>query len=99
METAFLRSLESAPAGSDLQLEWYFALLRVARSPHTLELFAGLLDGSREIEGLRIDQDRRWEILWALAKVGAPGARQRIAAELAKDATDMGEKAAIAAEV
>ena len=98
METAFRRGLEVAPAGSDRQLEWYFPLLRVARSPGALELLAGLLDGKREIAGLRIDQDRRWEILWSLARAGAPGARERIAAELAKDPTDMGEKAAIAAE-
>jgi aminopeptidase N len=98
METAFLRGLEGAPAGSDLQLRWYFALLQVARAPGTLELLAGLLDGGREIAGLRIDQDRRWEILGTLARADAPGIRERIAAELAKDATDMGEKAAIAAE-
>ncbi len=98
MEDAFLRGLEGAPAGSDLQLRWYFALLQVARAPGTLELLAGLLDGSREIEGLRIDQDRRWEILQALARADAPGVPERIAAELAKDPTDMGEKAAIAAE-
>jgi aminopeptidase N len=98
MEAVFLRGLEGAPPGSDLQLEWYFALLRVAHSPGTLELLASLLDGSREIEGLRIDQDRRWEILQALARAGAPGVRERIAAELAKDPTDMGQKASIAAE-
>jgi aminopeptidase N len=99
METAFLRGLDAAPGGSDLQLEWYFALLRVARSPAALELLAGLLDGTREIDGLRVDQDRRWEMLWTLARAGAPGARERVAAELAKDPTDMGKKGAIAAEV
>jgi len=98
MEAAFLAGLEVAPAGSDLQLGWYVALLQVAHSPAVLELLAGLLDGSREIEGLRIDQDRRWEILSALARADAPGVRERIAAELAKDATDMGEKWAIWAE-
>jgi aminopeptidase N len=98
MEAAFLKGLEAAPAGSDLQLGWYFGLLQVAHSPAVLELLAGLLDGSRELEDLRIDQDRRWEILGALARAGAPGVRERIAAELAKDATDMGEKWAIWAE-
>jgi aminopeptidase N len=98
MESAFLRGLEAAPPASDLQLAWYFALLEVARSPSAQGLLEGLLDGAREIAGLRIDQDRRWEILQALARADAPGVRERIAAELAKDATDMGEKAAIAAE-
>jgi aminopeptidase N len=98
MEVAFRRGLESAPAGSDLQLSWYFALLEVARSPGSLELLAGLLDGTREIAELRIDQDRRWELIQALARAGAPSARERIAEELEADPTDTGAKAAIAAE-
>jgi aminopeptidase N len=98
MEAAFLRGLERAPAGSDLQLEWYFALLEVAQSRGTLELLAGFLDGRRATEGLRIDQDRRWEIIQALARADAPAVRDRIAGELERDPTDMGEKAAIAAE-
>jgi aminopeptidase N len=98
MEATFLRGLQNAAPGSDLQLEWYFALLQVARSAGALGLLAGLLDGERAVEGLVIDQDRRWEIVLALARAGAPGARERIAAELAADPTDMGEKAAIAAE-
>ena len=55
MEAAFLRGLERAPAGSDLQLEWYFALLEVARSPRARGLLADLLDGRREIAGLRVE--------------------------------------------
>jgi aminopeptidase N len=98
MEAAFLRGLARAPAGSDLQLSWYFALLQVARSPRAQALLAGLLDGRREIAGLRIDQDRRWELIQALARAGAPAIRERIAGELEKDPTDMGRKAAIAAE-
>ena len=98
METAFVRGLERAPRGSDLQLDWYFAVLEVARSPRSLALLQGLLDGRRKIAGLRIDQDRRWELIQALARAGAPEARERIASELAKDPTDMGHKAAIAAE-
>ena len=98
MEAVFLRGLERAPRGSDLQLDWYFAVLEVARSPRALGLLEGLLDGRREIAGLRIDQDRRWELIQALARAGAPAIRERIAGELAKDPTDMGSKAAIAAE-
>ena len=98
METAFIRGLERAPRGSDLQLDWYFAVLEVARSPRSLALLQGLLDGRRQIAGLRIDQDRRWELIQALARAGAPGVREGIAAELAKDPTDMGRKASIRAE-
>jgi aminopeptidase N len=98
MEEEFRLGLERAPAGSDLQLHWYFALLQVAHSARSRDFLEGLLGGRREIAGLRIDQDRRWELIGALARLGAPGIRERIAAELAADPTDMGEKAAIAAE-
>jgi aminopeptidase N len=98
MEAAFLRGLENAPEGSDLQLIWYFALLEVARSPQTLAQLGALLDGELEVAGLRIDRDRRWELIRALARGGAPGVSERIAHELAEDPTDSGHKAAIAAE-
>jgi len=98
METAFMRGLERAPEGSDLQLHWYYALLQAARSPRALGFLEGLLSGSLEIAGLRIDQDRRWELIRALARAGAPAVSDRIAEELEKDPTDTGRKAAIAAE-
>jgi aminopeptidase N len=98
MEVRFLEGLERAPEGSDLQLIWYFALLRVARSPQSVAVLEGLLDGGVGFGGLRIDQDRRWELIRALARAGAPSAPERIARELEKDPTDTGRKQAIASE-
>ena len=93
-----LRGLQASAAGSDRQLVWTFSLLEVARSPQARELLAWLLDGTHEIPGLTIDRDRRWELVVALARAGAPSARERIARELEQDPTDTGRKQAIAAE-
>jgi aminopeptidase N len=95
--------LDAAPAGSDLQLAYVRAFAGVATSGHDLALLAGLLDGSVVIEGLSIDTDLRWALLLRLVSCGtaADGAgfgvtgvfgSKEIDAELARDATDAGER-------
>jgi aminopeptidase N len=89
--------LAAAPAGSDLQLAYVRAFAGVATSGPDLALLAGLLDGSVVIDGLSVDTDLRWALLLRLvsrgaeAGVGVFGAEE-IDAELARDATDAGER-------
>jgi aminopeptidase N len=96
--------LAAAPAGSDLQLAYVRAFAGVATSGHDLALLAGLLDGSVVIDGLSIDTDLRWALLGRLisrstgadeADFGVFGTKE-IDAELARDATDAGERHAAA---
>jgi aminopeptidase N len=75
----------------------------VATSGHDLALLAGLLDGSVVIDGLSVDTDLRWALLLRLVSRGT-GADEAgfgvfggfgskdIDAELARDATDAGER-------
>jgi aminopeptidase N len=99
--------LQSAPAGSDTQLAYTRAFAGVATSGPDLALLAGLLDGSVVLPGLSIDTDLRWSLLGRLVSrsntAGGPegdGIRvfgaQDIDAELARDATDAGERHAAA---
>ncbi len=91
-----LRKLaESAPAGSDTQLAYVRAFNGVATSPQDLAFLRGLLDGSAELEGLSVDTDLRWSLLGRLVSRGKAGEAE-IAAELAADATDAGERHAAA---
>jgi aminopeptidase N len=90
--------LPHAAPGSDLQLIWFHALLDSLRSDDAREYARKLLDGKARISGLKIDQDRRWELIQALARTGAPGSAELIAAELKSDGTDMGQKQAIRAQ-
>jgi aminopeptidase N len=87
--------LYAAPAGSDTQLAYVRAFAGVATSAEDLALLAGLLDGSVVLDGLTVDTDLRWSLLWRLVSRGASG-QDEIDAELARDATDAGERHAAA---
>jgi aminopeptidase N len=83
--------LERAEPGSDAQLAYAQAFAGMAVSPGDLALLAGLLDGSREIDGLAVDTELRWRLLRRLVSRGA--AREaEIETELARDATDAGAR-------
>jgi aminopeptidase N len=70
----------------------------VATSADDLALLAGLLDGSVTLDGLSVDTDLRWTLLWRLVSRAAPGGSsgtfgpEDIDAELARDTTDAGER-------
>ena len=91
MASALRDLLKEAPAGSDTQLAYVRALAGVAVSAEDLALLAGLLDGSVELDGLTVDTDLRWSLLWRLVSRGNRG-NDAIDAELARDATDAGER-------
>jgi aminopeptidase N len=91
-----LRDLvHAAPPGSDTQLAYVRAFAGVAISADDVALLAGLLDGSVVLDGLAVDTDLRWSLLWRLVSRGARGTDD-IDAELARDATDAGERHAAA---
>jgi aminopeptidase N len=91
--------LRMAPAGSDEQLAYVRAFAGVATSADDLALLAALLDGSVRLDGLTVDTDLRWALLARLVSRGAPSPSgsgsfgpAEIDAELARDATDAGER-------
>ena len=86
--------MEQAEPGSDIQLAYTQAFAGVALSPDDLGLLAGLLDGTATIDGLTVDTELRWRILHRLVSRGAAGEAE-IEAELARDATDAGERHAV----
>jgi aminopeptidase N len=87
-----LRSLLlSAPAGSDHQLAYARAFTGVATSAADLELLSGLLSGATAVDGLTVDTDLRWALLRRLVSRGI-ASEADIDAELARDATDAGER-------
>jgi aminopeptidase N len=98
---ASLRGLLAVvPAGSDEQLAYLRAFAGVAASADDLALLAGLLDGSERLDGLSVDTDLRWALLARLVSrggfAGPDGSLvfgpDEIAAELARDLTDAGER-------
>jgi aminopeptidase N len=85
------RWLLAAAAGSDRQLAFAQALAGVAVTPASLNLLAGLLDGTASIDGLTVDTELRWQFLRRLVSLGASGP-DAVTAELGRDQTDAGER-------
>jgi aminopeptidase N len=90
--------LSHAPSGSDLQLIWFKAFLDSVRTEESQKFAQGILNGKSKLPGLKIDQERRWEIIQALARNVASESQSLITAELKADNTDMGQKAALIAQ-
>ena len=84
-----------APA-SDLQLLWTSAFIGAARRPDDVGWIRGLLDGTTKPDGLKVDFGIRWSVVNALATIGEAG-EELIAAELERDPTDLGRRAAASA--
>ena len=91
-----LAVLQSAPAGSDVQLQWSRTFASAARTDDHAAVLRGLLDGSRTVEGLEVDADARWAFLSGLVAIGAAGDAE-IDAEAERDATATGVRRAATA--
>ncbi|MCY7399933.1 MAG: aminopeptidase N [Nocardioides sp.] len=97
-ESGLRELLMAAEAGSDHQLTFARSYAGSAHSESAQDDVVGLLDGSFTVEGLAVDQDLRWELITALAKVGRFGDAE-IDAELEVDHTISGKEKAAGARV
>lgn len=91
-----IRLAESAPAGSDSQLQFTKFVCQFARTEEQLNWVGDIYSGTKELAGLEIDADMRWELLTALV-IGGAKDEQAIDDELARDNTANGQKFAAAA--
>ena len=90
--------LKKAPGGSDQQLIWLGRFLEIAQSPEALKFVRKLYDGKEKIHGLKIDQERKWDLLASLARNGVENISELLKKELVNDPTDRGNKRFIAIE-
>jgi aminopeptidase N len=89
-----------ANKGDDnFQRRWFNTYIAMASSREALDRLAGLLDGKTKVEGLDINQDLRWSIIARLNRFNYPGAASLVEAEQARDKSDSGQAAAVAATV
>jgi aminopeptidase N len=91
MASALRPLVAGAAPGSDKQLAYLRAFSGVATSSADLTFLAELLSGDQRLDGLSVDTDLRWALLRRLVSRGVSGDTD-IAAELARDATDAGER-------
>jgi aminopeptidase N len=89
--TRLLELARTAEPGSDHQLAFANALAAAVLGPVELDVVRGWLSGQRPLDGLEVDTDLRWRLLFALVAHGAAG-DQEIAAELERDPTATGQR-------
>lgn len=96
---AFVRAQAlAATPGSDAQKVWLDTLLARSLTPAGLDFLIALLDGATTLEGLPLDQDRRWIALRTLNRYQHADYAARLEAERARDPSDQGINMALAAE-
>ncbi|MET9325706.1 aminopeptidase N [Tsukamurella sp. NPDC003166] len=100
LAAGLLQLARDAEAGSDFQLAFVNALAASALGRAEVEAVQSLYDGAEPasvgLAGLTVDTDLRWRLLTALARAGVVGADE-IDAEVLRDPTAAGERAAAAA--
>ena len=97
-EAIVAKRLNESEPKSNAQMTFFDFYTDMAQTPAGLERLANILNGTENLDGLEIDQDRRWKIISALADEGAPGSRALIEAEMKRDKTTSGERYAFAAQ-
>src|SRR6185369_16394440 len=90
-------ALAATTAGDGFQLAWARVLAAAARTDDELAVARGWLDGEGIPAGLAIDTDLRWTLLSTLVAAGKAGPAE-IQAELDRDRTASGERAAAQAQ-
>ncbi len=97
IESVLFEQLAAAEAGSELQKIRYGAFVGSAHTPQALDYLQALLDGNEELEGLVIDQDKRWELIITLNRYLHEDYAARLQAEQQRDGSDQGQNSAFAA--
>jgi len=98
MEDMAWNGVVTHKGNENFQRRWFSTYLGLASSPEALARLAGMLEG-KGTEGLQIGQDQRWSIIKHLNRYAHPGADALLAAESARDKSDTGQAAALAATV
>lgn len=90
------QSLEAARPGTDAQLQLLKAYAWWAATPEQGNRLRSLVDGSRELPGLPLDSDLRWDLVAGMAAAGAATLAD-IEAQASADLTSAGQRRAAGA--
>ncbi len=91
--------LQRAPKGSGLALTFFDFYINMVQTPEGLKRLSEFLQKNEAPRGLKLDPDRRWQIVSTLAAQNFPGAQELIAAEEKSDPSTLGKRNAFAARV
>jgi aminopeptidase N len=83
-----------ATTNADFRITWVRALIGAAQAPDSLRHLLKLVDEGSGIEGFEFDQDMRWALVVKANAYDMPDAAARLEAELQRDGSDRGQRAA-----
>lgn len=90
------QSVNQAEPGSDVQTFWFNSFVNAASEDQAVKALKALLSGAINIQGLDVDQDRRWQLIRQLAVGGEVAVDVLVEQELLKDRSDRGKQLALA---
>jgi aminopeptidase N len=99
LEDLLWAGLLSHSGNRDQARSWFDSYIEAASSQAALANLRAILDGKAKADGVEVDQEFRWGIIGQLNRYDAPGSEALIAAELARDGSESGQLAALAATV
>ena len=99
MEELAWSGVQANKKDSNFLRRWFGHYLEIASSKDALDRLAAILDGKLVVDGLAVSQDLRWSIIGRLNRFAYPGSAELVTAELARDKSDTGQSAALAATV
>ncbi len=88
----------STETDTDRARLWFDLLLAVTASSEGQDRLRSLLGETVTLPGVQLSPDLRWEVVITLSSLGADDSEGLIATERERDASDQGQKLAIAAE-
>ncbi len=98
LEQLLWTQARSSKSGSDMQKEYFDALIQIVETSGMLLKLDQILQGSLKLPGLVLDQDRRWDILFPLMANSYPTAVMHLAEEKKRDPSEEGIKSALKVE-
>ncbi len=98
LRSYYKRNLLNSEKGSDSQKVWFYGYLSVSDPDLPENDLIQLLEGQWTIEGLKIDQDMRWNILQKLSSGNLPVIKELVRLEKQKDNTQRGKDFALSCE-
>jgi aminopeptidase N len=99
LERMAWNGVQSSKGDDNFLRRWFSLYIDLASSRDALDRLASVLDGKTVVDGLDINQDLRWAIIGRLNRFNYPGSAALVDAEAARDKSDAGQAAGLAATV
>ena len=91
---AFAREQLFATSEPDFRIMWSRVMLSSAQTVEHIAEALSLVDNGTGIDGYELDQDMRWSLITKATAYGLDGGFERLEAELERDGSDRGRRAA-----